>query len=97
MELISFLHYLILYETGTKNEESRYEITYEYVDYKIIIYATTELAPSDEDYEGIDIAITELMSSHPDIKEQNINIEKFNGIIGEISPHSGFIFLRKLN
>ena len=31
------------------------------------------------------------------IKEQNINIEKFNGIIGEISPHSGFIFLRKLN
>lgn len=72
-------------------------ITYEYVDYEIIIYATTELDPSDEDYEGIDIAITELMSSQPDIKQQNINIEKFNGIIGEISPHSGFIFLRKLN
>ena len=39
-------------------------ITYEYVDPRITIHATTEPAPSDEDYEGIDIAITELMSSH---------------------------------
>lgn len=62
--------------------------------YKIIIYATTELDPSDEDYEGIDTAITEFMSSHSSIKQQNINIE---GSISEISTHSGFVFLRKLN
>lgn len=71
-------------------------ITYEYADPRITIHATTELAPSDEDYEGIDIAITELMSSHPGIKQQNINIEKFNGLISEIPPYNGFIFLRKL-
>lgn len=71
-------------------------ITYEYADPWITIHATTELAPSDEDYEGIDIAITELMSSYQDLKQRGIYIKKFNGLISEIPPYNGFIFLRKL-
>lgn len=70
-------------------------LSYEYVQNEIKILATTFHQPTDDDIEGIDVAITEIMASIPDITAQSIKIFQDNGFIKDMPSYKTVIFIRQ--
>lgn len=69
-------------------------IAFDYSNKTISIYGYLDREPNDQDYDIIDTAITEIMSSYPDIMYQNIKLIESKEPIGVLDAHQGWIFVR---
>ncbi|AOR63405.1 hypothetical protein KU73_23335 [Pectobacterium wasabiae] len=81
---------------GNVNKKVR-SLAYDYYHNKIIIYGYLDAEPDDDDYEAIDIAISEIMSSCPNLEYQEINLVKSCDPIGTLNPYKGWVFVRREN
>lgn len=70
-------------------------LAYDFTDTKIIVYGYLDNKPCDDDYESIDIIITEIMSSCPDFTEQDIILTEFHQPVEGLPSYKGLIFVRK--
>lgn len=87
---------LIIYDSFLGNISGNIRtLSYEHDQNEIRILATTFDEPTDYDVEGIDCAITEIMSSVPSIISQNIKIFKDNSLLKDIPAYKKDIFIRK--
>lgn len=68
---------------------------YEYTQDLITIFATTFDEPTNDDLEGIDTAITEIMSSLPNLRSQKIKINSDGGFVKDNSNLENIFFIRK--
>ena len=78
---------------GNINKNVR-ALAYDVVDKKIILYGYLETDPDDYDYEIIDIAVSEIMASYPELESQEINLIKSYEPIGKLSFYQGWVFVR---
>lgn len=69
-------------------------IAYNYVNHRIELYVYLDRTPKDYDYEIINIVISELMASVPEILSQKIEITEEHKPIGELNPYQGWLFVR---
>ena len=69
-------------------------IAYNYINYRIELYVYLDRVPKDNDYEIIDIAISEIMASVPEILSQKIEIIEEHKPIGKINSYQGWLFVR---
>ncbi|PWC11813.1 hypothetical protein B4923_13415 [Brenneria roseae subsp. americana] len=81
---------------GNVNNNVR-ALAYDYYDNKIIILGYLDTDPDDDDYEVIDIAISEIMASYPDLESQEINLVKSYEPIGKLKSYQGWVFVRNEN
>ncbi|SHL73577.1 hypothetical protein [Myroides odoratimimus] len=70
-------------------------IAYDYTEDTISIYIYTSTVPTEEDYETIDIAVTEIMASLPQLLYQHIEIVQHTAPIRELNCYKGWFFVRK--
>jgi len=88
--IINILHTSFL---GAIGKDVR-AISFDYTDDTIIIYAYLDREPTTEDYNIIDIAVTEVMASSPNFIYQKINMENTIEPIGKLKVYAGWIFVR---
>ncbi|MFD2909208.1 hypothetical protein ACFSX9_10755 [Flavobacterium ardleyense] len=69
-------------------------IAFDYNIDTISIYTYIDKNPEEEDYEIIDMAITEVMASLPSILYQKIEIVETHEPIGKLKSYNGWIFVR---
>lgn len=69
-------------------------IAFDYNINTIFIYTYIDKIPNEEDYEIIDIAVTEIMASLPVILYQKIKILETYEPIGKLESYKGWIFVR---
>jgi hypothetical protein len=69
-------------------------ISFDYNDEKIVIYGYYDREPNDEDYEVIDIAVTEILASNPHFQNQEIILKYSNEPRSKLNFHKGLVFLR---
>ena len=84
------LHFVLL---GAIDVDVR-AIAYNYINNRIELYVYLNRTPKDDDYEIIDIAITELIASFPEILSQKIEITEEHKPIGKLNSYQGWIFVR---
>lgn len=86
---------LIIFESflGAITAEVR-AIAYDYNEDTIIIHGYFDSLPNENDYEIIDIAVTEIMASCPFFTKQQIHLSQSGEPIGNLSYYKGWIFLR---
>jgi hypothetical protein len=72
-------------------------IAYKYYKNKIEIYVYLDRKPNENDYEIIDMAITEIMATDPTIKEQKIEIIETHETISKLNFYDGWLFCRYEN
>ncbi len=70
-------------------------LAFDFTDNKIIMYGYLDQEPCDDDYESIDIAITEIMSSYSNFTNQDILLIESHEPIGTLPSHKGWVFVRK--
>ncbi|MBC1340075.1 hypothetical protein IA938_01555 [Listeria welshimeri] len=70
-------------------------LAYDFTESEIIIYGYLDCTPNDMDYESIDMAITEIISSYPNFTSQNIILSESYEPIGKLPFYKGWIFARK--
>ncbi|WP_254050365.1 hypothetical protein [Myroides sp. N17-2] len=70
-------------------------IAYDYTEDTIVIYGYLDSIPTDEDYETIDIAITEIMASLPNILFQEIVLTNTTALVSELKHYKGWFYIRK--
>lgn len=70
-------------------------IAYDYTDDTISLYVYTSIVPTEEDYDIIDIAVTEIMASLPQLLYQHIEIVQHTAPIRELNCYKGWFFVRK--
>lgn len=69
-------------------------IAYDYSETSISIYGYLDREPEENDYNVIDIAITEIMASYPNFLYQNIKLIKSDDPIGKLESYKGWVFAR---
>jgi hypothetical protein len=69
-------------------------IAYNYIDSRIELYVYLDRVPKDNDYEVIDIAVTEVMSAFPEILFQKIEIIENHDPVGKLKFYQGWLFVR---
>ncbi|MCG8707907.1 hypothetical protein JHU04_001105 [Brenneria sp. 4F2] len=69
-------------------------LAYDYCDSKITIQGYLDTEPVDDDYEVMDIVISEIMASYPEIKNQEIKLLRTSQPIGKLCGHKGWVFIR---
>ncbi|MGL4584837.1 MAG: hypothetical protein ACRCVU_17855 [Flavobacterium sp.] len=70
-------------------------ISYDYTEDTITIYGYLDSIPTDEDYETIDIVITEIMASLPNILFQKIVLTNTTALVSELKHYKGWFYIRK--
>jgi hypothetical protein len=70
-------------------------LAYDFTNSKIVIYGYLDKEPSGDDYESIDIAITEITSSYSNFISQDIILIESHDLIGKLPFYKGWIFVRK--
>jgi hypothetical protein len=70
-------------------------LAYDFSDSKITIYGYLDNEPDSDDYESIDIAITEIMSSYSNFISQDIILIESQEPVGKLPSYKGWIFVRK--
>ena len=70
-------------------------LAYDFTDSKMTIYGYLDNEPDEDDYESIDIAITEIISSYSNFTSQNIILTKSQEPVGKLPFYKGWIFVRK--
>lgn len=70
-------------------------IAYDYTEDTISLYIYTSTAPTEENYETIDIAVTEIMASLPQLLYQHIEIVQHTAPIRELNCYKGWFFVRR--
>ncbi|WP_332604379.1 hypothetical protein [Acinetobacter sp. ESBL14] len=69
-------------------------VAFDFNDETIFIYGYLDVEPKDEDYEIIDIAVTEIMAAYPQFLKQKIYLEKSEKPIGKLLSYKGWVFCR---
>ena len=70
-------------------------IAFDYINNNtIVIYVYIDRKPYSEDYEIIDMAVTEIMAAIPNILYQKIEILETKEPIGKLKSYKGWIFIR---
>lgn len=70
-------------------------IAYNYTEDTISIYVYLSTVPTEDDYESIDSAITEIMASLPLLKYQHIEIIQDLRPIRELNTYKGWFYVKK--
>jgi len=70
-------------------------LAFDFTDSKIVIYGYLDHEPRDDDYESIDIIITEIISSYPCFINQEIILVESHEPIGTLPCYKGWVFVRK--
>ncbi|WP_408582947.1 hypothetical protein QCB52_09110 [Myroides odoratimimus] len=70
-------------------------IAYDYTEDTISLYVYTNTIPTEEDYETIDIAVTEIIASLPQLLYQHIKMVEHTAPIRELNCYKGWFFVRK--
>ncbi|MFP1726124.1 hypothetical protein [Lonsdalea quercina] len=78
---------------GNVNKNFR-ALAYDFFDKKIVIYGYLDTEPDDDDYEIIDVAVSEIMASCPDLESQEINLVKSCEPVGKLNCYKGWVFVR---
>jgi len=70
-------------------------LAFDFTDTKIIIYGYLDNKPCDDDYESVDIIITEIMSTCSDFTEQDIILTESHQPVERLPSYKGWVFVRK--
>ncbi|MDK9444809.1 hypothetical protein WCU81_20215 [Pectobacterium atrosepticum] len=76
---------------GNVNENVR-ALAYDFFDKKIIMYGYLDTEPDDD--EIIDVAVSEIMASCPELENQEINLVKSCEPVGKLNSYKGWVFVR---
>lgn len=69
-------------------------IAFDNTDSTIIIYAYFNRNPGEDDYEIIDMAVTEILANNPQFQNQKIVMSENHSPIGNLNAYKGWIFIR---
>ncbi|OTG79761.1 hypothetical protein B9T33_10955 [Acinetobacter sp. ANC 5054] len=69
-------------------------IAYDFTSDTILIYGYLDVVPEEDDFEIIDNAVTEIMSSCPEFLKQEINLKQSNQPFGKLNSYKGWVFCR---
>jgi len=72
-------------------------IAYDYSGDLISIYGYMNRQPDEDDYDAIDIAVTEIMASCPQFSRQKIEFVKTDDPVGKLNSYKGWVFVRYEN
>ncbi|MDR0229957.1 MAG: hypothetical protein LBI72_12980 [Flavobacteriaceae bacterium] len=70
-------------------------IAYDYTEDTIALYVYLSSIPTEDDYEAVDISITEIMASLSNLKYQHITITQDLRPISELNAYKGWFYVKK--
>lgn len=70
-------------------------IAYDYTEDNISLYVYLSTVHTEDDYEAVDIAITEMMASLPNLKYQYIEMIHDLRPINELNAYKGWFYIKK--
>ncbi|CAI3922456.1 unnamed protein product [Commensalibacter communis] len=69
-------------------------IAFDYTTNSVFIYAYYDTEPTEDDYEIIDCAVTEILADFPDFQSQEIILTQTNAPIDTLNSYKGWIFIK---